>query len=376
MCGQFGIVGPGINGWDLDVFRELGIASMLRGQHGTGIVKAHVNKAFGAPNRFEIEKAPVPSNVLISKLRWRGEQKGDKWVANDFFGDYSANAYLGHVRWATRGKLNLENTHPFEFSNIIGFHNGTLLETRYHDKSDADRTDSEMFMEDINDFGMVDVLSELDPKSAYSVVIMDKNTGLLHFARNDHRPLHFCVHDNRSTLYYASESEMLKWILNRNNEQFFENSSFYFSPGYIYTMDPNDPLPQVKRSSIWDVTKLKVREKKVYPLAVTVAPSVKNDDNELPQSNTTSDTATDTVKVVNTEKSNTVGELLNLFEKKDTTLKSSPLGYIPEATCCKCKKNMDLVDQFFGEQYGAGVWMCEPCESQDNATLDKINVEQ
>ncbi|MSE24831.1 hypothetical protein GKC32_10305, partial [Lactobacillus curvatus] len=33
---------------------------------------------------------------------------------------------MGHNRWATKGKINERNAHPFEHDHIIGAHNGTL----------------------------------------------------------------------------------------------------------------------------------------------------------------------------------------------------------------------------------------------------------
>ncbi|MDE2425659.1 MAG: hypothetical protein KGO96_07115 [Elusimicrobia bacterium] len=39
-----------------------------------------------------------------------------------------ASAQMGyaHSRYATRGKINLKNSHPFEYGNIIGAHNGVI----------------------------------------------------------------------------------------------------------------------------------------------------------------------------------------------------------------------------------------------------------
>src|SRR3546814_15519590 len=43
---------------------------------------------------------------------------------------YQSLAFVGHNRFATKGKVNDLNAHPFHYGNIVGAHNGRSEERR------------------------------------------------------------------------------------------------------------------------------------------------------------------------------------------------------------------------------------------------------
>lgn len=212
MCGIFGIAGPDITQDDLLICHELGMVSQLRGMHGTGFMQVKVSNSWNKKNHkvtTDIFKKPLSYWDAFRSLRT------DK--NSSLLNDVQQDVIAGHVRHATRGVLSLQNTHPFDFPNLIGMHNGTLSNWHYNSR---DKTDSELLFQDMNDKGIVPVLEGLDKRlDAYAIVIWDKKEEELIFSKNNERPLHFCLNSRRDVLYWASESWMLREILTRNREK-------------------------------------------------------------------------------------------------------------------------------------------------------------
>lgn len=99
------------------------------------------------------------SSELIPNYRWK-----------------ETNLFLGHVRAATKGIVNIENCHPFLFDNIIGCHNGTLnnwgiLKKEYNLSEKVDM-DSKVFFEYLNTYDDYKILEEFD--GAANVLWVDK----------------------------------------------------------------------------------------------------------------------------------------------------------------------------------------------------------
>lgn len=114
---------------------------------------------------------------------------------------------MGHNRWATQGKINNVNAHPFEFDRIIGAHNGTLT-TRYMlDDSGKFDVDSENLYHHMNRNGWEDTLPKLN--GAFALTWWDKEERSLNFARNNQRPLYFTHSEDGRTFFWASEPWMI-----------------------------------------------------------------------------------------------------------------------------------------------------------------------
>jgi hypothetical protein len=142
----------------------------------------------------------------------------------------------GHCRFGTKGAVTSANAHPFVFSNVTGMHNGTLSkhigkprvrinkDTKKKGKwEEIEETDSEAFFRFLNDHTLLEALSEIqDNTSAYAFVWYDKRDQTLNMVRNDRRPL-WIAQTSMNTLYWASEKEMLEFILNRNMNGYGKN---------------------------------------------------------------------------------------------------------------------------------------------------------
>ena len=120
MCGLFGVAGPGILQEDLRAFRELGLVSQFRGVDGAGV--------------FEINTRNRKSNGFIYRT---GEDFNYLTILNEegkgkkFANDVNADFLMGHTRAATSGSVGTQWSHPFDFANLTGMHNGTLRLPKY-----------------------------------------------------------------------------------------------------------------------------------------------------------------------------------------------------------------------------------------------------
>lgn len=198
MCGLVGMAGDLTSGWK-DVFTELLIVDSVRGMHGTGVAAIRRYE-----NRVNLVKMPVPSQALIMTNEYNSAIKDPIKVL------------IGHNRYATIGKKNVENSHPFQFSDVVGAHNGTLYSgsRKRLDPAEYYGTDSEAIYANLNDEGIRKTVDELD--GAWALTWYDATNNTINFLRNDKRPLFYGYSDDRCTLFWASELEMLKFVLSRN----------------------------------------------------------------------------------------------------------------------------------------------------------------
>jgi len=218
-------MGPGIMGKDLRIIRELALISQLRGLDGAGIYQ--VNSRVETGNMWSHEKLlKTGDNMssLITKVEDdRSVNKNGKY--GDTLDNIQVDVIMGHVRAATKGNITDKNAHPFSFSNIVACHNGTLRDKKYEHEH---KTDSELMFNDINERGIVPVLSDLDRFSAYALSIYDKRDRNMYFVRNNDRTLAMCFVKARGVMYWASELDMLRYVLDKFKEPYRACTLFPF----------------------------------------------------------------------------------------------------------------------------------------------------
>ncbi len=205
-----------------DVFAELLLCDVVRGPHSTGI---------GLVTRrdtFDVIKRPGhPFNLFESQ------------EYDDAMGfKHSYKVIIGHNRFATIGEKSEANAHPFAFKNIVGAHNGTLdkwIIKDLHNAADFG-TDSEAIFATINQLGIDKTIPLIS--GAWALTWYDVRDDTLNFLRNDKRPLTYCYSEDRCTLIWASEMEMLKYVMARRNKKIFgENGGDFFTspPNMLYS---------------------------------------------------------------------------------------------------------------------------------------------
>ncbi len=245
MCGLVGMAGPGILQRDIEFFKDLLLISQFRGRDSTGVAVINSNKKKSA---YTIRKVPESASEFLSLFGSRGGYLNDSY----------SNIFIGHTRWATVGEVNHQNSHPFDIGNIIGAHNGTLVDYEFFSKT---KTDSEMMFAKINREGFVKTLEGLSWRSVYAISAYMKSEKLLVLATNGERPLHVAFNDERSVMYWASELRMLDFVANRSrdNRPTEKLTRFTLSKNYLYVIDPNDiskgnhtPWEAIKIKDAWE----------------------------------------------------------------------------------------------------------------------------
>jgi hypothetical protein len=106
MCGIFGAVALNSNTkWNQGTIRALAWANRERGTDSLGF--------FDSSGKMT-KAAGDPSDVLHKQRisDWLNKSQASAWFVS------------GHTRFATRGKVNRRNSHPFRYGRIIGSHNG------------------------------------------------------------------------------------------------------------------------------------------------------------------------------------------------------------------------------------------------------------
>ena len=207
MCGLIGIAGPGIISRDLDLFKQLGIVSQLRGTDSAGI--------FQTKTTGSVKSAEYLTDLYKSATSWveiLEDIEFQKKYYPDLMDNPNLDLVMGHLRAATRGKITKNNSHPFDTPRFVGAHNGTLVDGRY---AHHDKTDSEMMFMDMDHRGIVNVLNSMDRNSAFAISVYEKSTRTMIFARNGKRPLWFVTLEDRPVLFWASEPAFITLVLNR-----------------------------------------------------------------------------------------------------------------------------------------------------------------
>jgi predicted glutamine amidotransferase len=317
--------------------------SDLRGGHGTGILQGATYSNY---KRYLMHKSVSDASYFI----WyhTKSNQGNK----DLMDGVSNNFFIGHVRYATKGEVNDQNAHPFEFSKIIGVHNGTLKDKKYESK---EKTDSEMFFKDINERGILPVLQELDKESAYAIIVYDKKNGHISLARNDKRPMWVCVHNKRRVMYLASEFQFLEMCASRRD--FDISDTMYIEPGVIHTFNPLN----VKAKDIpdWKLTTVKKpEEKEVNLLRVEEKELLK-----LPPP--TKENLTELMFQDNSERKilEFPTEALRQKSKDERAFgRYRIIGSKFTKKCISCQKKMDLYQQYIGTEVTTGVYSCKECD--------------
>lgn len=236
-------MGPGVNLIDVRILNQLSIASILRGRDGTGI-------AYGRAREKGNKPKIIKENGDALYFDWglkEDERKQAYSVMNDYF--------IGHTRWSTAGKDSMDATHPFEFSKLVGAHNGTLYND-YGWQEDGFHNDSEKLYSRINDVGVKAAIQELDVGDSYALTWFDKETCRVNFLRNEKRELFFALHPQREVMYWFSEADGLRWILRRNGVnpetvwEINENLKFSFDPSRITSYHKNKRVPHMQTQVI------------------------------------------------------------------------------------------------------------------------------
>jgi len=216
MCGIVGIIrktDKHLSKLD-SALSEMLFFDVLRGAHSTGV--AH-RKWDWKDQKYNvlIRKEAKSSPSFISSKDYREFMTGF---------ETSSQFAIGHNRYATAGKIEDENAHPFQHGKITLVHNGSLRNWRslLEDAAQFD-VDSEAVAYNLNVKGFEWTINRLH--GAYALVWFDEEEQTLNFYRNSERPFWF-VH-TKDVIGFGSERFIVAAGLERNG---FDVESFQELP--------------------------------------------------------------------------------------------------------------------------------------------------
>jgi len=357
------MAGNGVQRSDHEIFQELMQVSTIRGQDGTGIIQA--NFKGDKKSTWMMEKKALEVNHFFM---WAAGKEGNKLILNSLYD----NVYIGHVRDATKGDLTAANCHPFKAKSIIGVHNGTLDDFEYQHK---DKSDSKLLYDAIAEKGIKKVLEDIYPTGAYALNWIDTATEKVYFARNEKRPLHVVKNLERAVVYWASESGMLEWILNRNKVNY--DQVLYFKPDQVYSLDPTKIKTEGKgipweieeyKSLTWEDLPISkyyksgkaAKQAMYYDLWGCTGYDPKDWEDQEPRVDADT-TATKPTNITCNEKGISLPQVGGAFSLSGIEKK---VGKIPHAQCFGCHKDLSPVQQYMADQVlvdGRTLFECQDC---------------
>src|SRR5574343_879157 len=181
---------------------------------------------------------------------WKRALTGADFVNTHQFEQYKDSAHklsmaIGHNRASTIGSAKDVNCHPFVYDHIGLVHNGTLR--NYHSllsyQEFTHQVDSAYAAKAISKFGATEALEKID--GAFVFVWHDAIANTFNITRNSMRDIWYITDKEGENLYFASEYQMLDWLLERNN---LSTIGKYRSPAEfnILTWDLSKPLLKPK----------------------------------------------------------------------------------------------------------------------------------
>lgn len=233
MCGIVGYVTSKPSYKHATIIQQGLFVDSLRGMCGTGIYAADLkdNRA------YQFKRALTGPDFINSDPFARFKKQSD-----------SFQVVIGHNRAATLGEAKDENCHPFLYGDVGFVHNGTLRGYRslVTDKSFEHGVDSAWAAKAISENDdPVKVLEQVD--GPYVFVWHNMRTQTFNIARNSNRDIWYVLDKDNNSLYFASEYEMLNWILERNGVDIGNNK--YRSPAEhsLVTFDLTKPFTKAPK---------------------------------------------------------------------------------------------------------------------------------
>lgn len=242
MCGIYGFAGqPNDPEAVTKLMKRLAIETETRGKDSSGFVAL-------TENNYYFEKGPWPARDLADE---------------DFFAEAIKEKgvfyFLGHNRAASIGKINIENSHPFEGDRYFLVHNGTVPLAKVVAKEGGIKTegttDSEAILKIIESFKTLEnalkFIKEIDD---YSLVLIDKQADTMYFMRDTYKPMFFV--DLRKQLgirIFASTPGIIfkalvtSGLASPYGATKITEEGFSSLPGCLYKMDRGGELTKIKK---------------------------------------------------------------------------------------------------------------------------------
>jgi glucosamine 6-phosphate synthetase-like amidotransferase/phosphosugar isomerase protein len=186
-------------------FSKLMVATQIRGTHATGGFIVN-------PEGITYHKSDLPASQMVKTDGWKEFMSK---ITNETV------AVVGHVRYATHGKPEVNaNNHPILKGNIIGVHNGVLM-------NDCELCDKYPYTEDVDSAAIFSMLNAHSAKKRLNTTIITKalpelegdfaiicadtrRLDSIFVARDGNRPLVYIKDTLNEIIWLSSTGEILR----------------------------------------------------------------------------------------------------------------------------------------------------------------------
>jgi asparagine synthetase B (glutamine-hydrolysing) len=198
LCGVFGHVGMK----EKHALSHLQIFSQIRGVDSTGVYVADPKD----PTKDKVTKSLGGYELMISEAQYLFDYYD--WQLKT---TVQTSCVVGHHRKATVGLVTEEFAQPFEYTNIVGTHNGTIAKTLLTKRKSFTqlKNDSQILLQEVDAHhkNVAPVFESL--YGDWAVVWYDKADHIVNLIRNTRRTLCYVVSSDEKTMFWASEAWML-----------------------------------------------------------------------------------------------------------------------------------------------------------------------
>lgn len=209
------------------------LTGAVRGRDSTGIVQVDVH-----------------GGIYIHKQAVSGSEFLDDKTTKAFIKDVEkSRVTIVHHRAATVGNITDKNAHPFicdmdginpktkKNHLLVGVHNGSLTNWRTKPNAKDYVVDSEWALNRIATIGN-EAFKEIEGPYCF-MWVTTKEPNKLYVTRNTGRPMHAIMSKDGTEMYFASETGMLAWLVERNKIS-VEDNILVLGDNHIYEFDMSD----------------------------------------------------------------------------------------------------------------------------------------
>lgn len=228
MCGHVGIAGK-LEYKDEATLKRLLLLDYFRGTDSTGV--AAIRK---------------DGNTPIAKLASHPIDLFDSKAYEKLNTAFQTKVFIGHNRAATKGKVNGNNAHPYQYGHIIGAHNGTLEQSSWKDLNEClgyeTDVDSMAIFACIEKVGIEETVKML--RGAWALVWVNLEERTLNFLRNKERPMWHSYTSDFNKIIWASEWPMIQAATEMGGKDAYDlyttskgHCFFSMEEDYLYSYD-------------------------------------------------------------------------------------------------------------------------------------------